>query len=107
MRIVISICLLFVLAGCKKSTSTSNCIQSKVDEFRSQARCVGANVKEYFFEGKIVYVFYKGLCFVDAGAQVYDEDCNYLGMLGGLPYNKKIVGVDFGVTAEYKRTSWE
>jgi hypothetical protein len=107
MRIVGSICLFFILLGCKKSVSPSDCMQSKVDEFKSSVLCTSdASVKEYSFQNKFVYVFTEGYCVSDWQESVYDMDCSYLGYLGGFGGATKINGVDFYSNAKYKRTVW-
>lgn len=106
MRVVVVICLFFVLTGCKKSDHLSDCIESKINGFSSSSFCIGASVKEYSFHGKLVYVFSEGLCFVDVGDAVYEANCNYLGALGGNTSGPKIDDNDFGANAKYRRTIW-
>ena len=105
MRTLISICLVFVLVGCKKNVLVSDCINSKIDEFKMSPVCNNASVKEYEFQDKLVYVFYVGNC-PDGGAAVWDGDCNFLGTLGGFVGNTKIDEVVFETNAKYKRTIW-
>ena len=107
MKIFIALCLFIILTGCKKTDHLSECIQTKVDEFRTSNPCTnGTSVKEYKFKGKWMYVFVDGSCVSDGGAAVWDDNCNYLGYLGGFVANTKINGVDFYSNAEYKRTIW-
>ena len=107
MKTLISICLGMALLSCKKNSHVSDCIESKVDEFKSSVVCPnGASVKEYSFQGKLVYVFANGDCISDGDASVFDADCEYLSSLGGFAGNTKIKGVDFGENANYKRTIW-
>jgi len=106
MRAVISVCLFFVLFSCKKSVSLSDCLQSKVDQFKTSVQRTNADIAEYNFQGKLVYVFSHGGCFADAGAEVYDSDCNYLGTIGGFIGGTKIDGQDFYANAKYRRTIW-
>lgn len=105
MRILIPVCLLFVLAGCQKGISVSDCIDSKIESFKTQGLCSNAFVKEYLFQGKLVYVFSVGNC-PDAGEAVYDADCNFLGTLGGFIANSQAFSLDFEANAQYKRTIW-
>jgi hypothetical protein len=85
MRIVVSICLLFVLMGCKKSAVLSDCIQSKVDRFKTSAQCTSADITEY---------------------EVYDADCNFLGTIGGFIGGPKIDRERFYTDAKFTRTIW-
>jgi hypothetical protein len=106
MKLFLSICLALALVGCRKYNNTPDCIQSKIDEFKTSLVYGGASVKEYKFEDGLVYVFDAGDDIVDGAATVYDSDCNYIGFLGGLAGNFKINGKDFNSNAKYKRTLW-
>ncbi|WP_139923771.1 hypothetical protein [Hymenobacter sp. DG01] len=86
---------------------TPSCIRQKTINLERDTPCdEGAYVKEYFFQGKTVYMFDSGNCIADGSAEVTDADCNTLGYLGGFGGNGKINGEDFR-SAEYKRTIWE
>jgi len=65
----------------------------------------GKSIKEYKFQGAIVYLSDAGNCMPDSQAAVIDENCQYLGSLGGIAGNTKINGVEFS-TAIYVRTVW-
>lgn len=106
MRIIVTVCLLFVLMGCKKSVVLSDCIQSKVDRFKISAQCTSADITEYSYQGKLVYVFFHGICFADAGAEVYNANCNFLGTIGGFIGGPKIDRENFYANAKFKRTIW-
>jgi hypothetical protein len=106
MRLFISIYLLFVLVSCKKFNQISDCIDSKVKEFKTSVNFQGASVQEYNFQGQFVYVFDDGSSVVDGMAAVYDGNCEYLGGLGGFTGNSKINGVNFYSNAKYRRTIW-
>jgi hypothetical protein len=54
----------------------------------------------------LVYVFYHGICFADAGAEVYDADCNFLGTIGGFIGGPKIDRERFYTDAKFTRTIW-
>ena len=105
------VCCVMLLAACKKNgTSTCGltaCMQAQIDQFKSSAISkTGAAVKEYSFQGKTVYVFDQTNCLDDGAAGVYDSDCNFLGMLGGIAGFGKINGVAFYENATYLRTIW-
>jgi hypothetical protein len=106
MKRIIFICLIFILAGCKKYGPLSECIQSKVNEFRTSVHFQNASIKEYVFQEQLAYVFDNGSAVVDGASDVYDGHCNYLGSLGGFAGITKINGVEFSFNAEYKRTIW-
>ena len=67
---------------------------------------MGANVKQYEFQAKRVYVFDPGSCGADMTSEVFDENCNSIGFLGGITGNTKINGEDFN-SAKYKSTIWQ
>ncbi|MGZ3923670.1 MAG: DUF6970 domain-containing protein [Flavisolibacter sp.] len=107
MRIIAVMAIVCVLVSCKKYNNVSECIQSKIEAFKkSETLCTGAAVKEYSFQGKVVYVFETVTCIADGGADVYDSNCNYLGTIGGFTGNVNIGGVDFGKNARYRATIW-
>jgi len=106
---LIAFTFFFFLAtsGCKKEHNIPQCISEKITSFSSSLVCQnGASVKEYSFQGGLVYVFSMGNCGADLSAGVYDSNCNYLGFLGGFTGNTKINGVEFSTAAVYKRTVW-
>ena len=94
--------------GCRKEKNdiaVSECIQSEIKKFSTNTCEKGATVKQYFFQGQIVYTFSMGSCGGDLPTFVKDETCNHLGFLGGITGNTKINGEEFS-KAEFKRTVW-
>ena len=92
--------------SCKKESDQPACIETKVEEFKFTISCnVGSNVKEYEFQSNRVFVFDPGTCGADMTSEVFDENCNSLGFLGGIAGNTKINGEDFK-NAKLKRTIW-
>lgn len=65
-------------SDCNKSKpSTPSCIQQKIDVIRAQAKWnPPAEVNEYIFENKHVYLFSSPCC--DQFNTLYDENCNAL-----------------------------
>jgi len=105
--IILLICVV-VAGGCKKHKDEPipDCVRTQVEWMKNHAICQSGNsVKEYKFQGAIVYVFSDGNCMSDGGASVLDEHCHSLGLLGGIAGNTKINGVEFS-TAVYVRTIW-
>ena len=87
--------------------STPSCIRQKAINLERETVCEeGAYVKEYSFQGKLVYVFNPGNCIADASFEVADEQCNTLGYLGGFSGGYDINGEPFA-NAQFKRTIWE
>ena len=91
---------------------SSTCITEKVQQFAKSNSCktsmntLGASVKEYRFQERLVYVFDMGNCLTDASADVLDANCQRIGMLGGIAGLQQINGESFS-KAELKRTIWQ
>ncbi|OQY95962.1 MAG: hypothetical protein B6D37_04170 [Sphingobacteriales bacterium UTBCD1] len=97
----------FVFGTCNKSIEIPSCIQTQIESFKQSSLCdKTATVKQYEFLGKTVYVFDEGGCCCDRAASVVDENCNSLGILGGIAGITKINGVVFSDSAVYRRTIW-
>ena len=100
------VCILCL--ACRKSNEqdrTPTCLENSIAQFVLYACDTGATVKEYRFQGKIVYLMEPGSCGADMQSIVLDRECNNLGALGGITGNTKIDGVEFS-TATYIRTVW-
>jgi len=95
--------------SCKKDDSpgdVSDCIQQQVQAFStSEMLCDDARVDEYFFQGRIVYVFSFGSCIIDGASGVYDRACKAIGSLGGIAGNNKVNGESFSHAVHIK-TIW-
>ncbi|ALJ00735.1 hypothetical protein DC20_19315 [Rufibacter tibetensis] len=99
-----------VFSGCELveiEKGVPRCVEKSIKRF-SKTACHddGANVMEYSFQGKTVYVFDMGTCGADLSSQVIDSECNELGRLGGITGNTQIGGVEFS-TATFIRTVWQ
>jgi hypothetical protein len=65
-----------------------------------------SKVDEYLFQDKKVYVFDDQLCCCDYTAEVMNEDCQSLGILGGFVGNYEINGESFS-SAVLLRNLWK
>src|SRR5688500_6938739 len=84
---------------------TPRCITKKIKEFnKSPALCKDPTVDEYNFQGESVFVFNLGTCGRDFSSNVFDEDCNDLGYLGGFEGNDEINGARFSTSATFIKT---
>jgi len=106
--IVIILSLVALVACDKENFGLSDCLDYKIKEFKNgEYACDnGANVKEYQFKGEKVYVFDPGLCGADMTSEVIDEDCNFLGYLGGIIGNTTIDGTNFS-EAVFIKVIWK
>jgi hypothetical protein len=96
--LVFSIFTIISLFGCKKDNTDPEipfCIETKINEFSLETCDNGANVKEYLFQNKTVYVFDPGTCGADLTSEVIDAECTTLGFLGGFAGNIVINGEIF------------
>lgn len=96
--------------GCNKleiESGTPKCVENKIKSFNKSSICDNADVTEYIFQGKTVYVFNPGnTCGADMTSEIIDSDCNSLGYLGGDSGNTKINGEDFS-NATFVKTTWK
>ena len=93
------------LFGCEKDEEVPGCMQAKINQLNGFACNEGAWVKQYKFQGEIVYALYPGDCIADATTEVIDDDCNTMGSLGGFTGNTQINGEEFS-HAIYLSTVW-
>jgi hypothetical protein len=97
-----------IFSGCTKldiERDTPKCIVKEIKNFKRPGMCDNAEVAVYTFQGKTVYVFSPGNCQVDSQADVLDEECKFLGSLGGFVGNTKINGESFS-NAVFLKTIW-
>jgi len=108
-RLLFALLVLVFITGCRKNCiDGSECLQTKIEQFRLNVICPeGASIKEYTFQDNTVYVFDQTGCMADGWANVWDKNCNLLGMLGGMAGFSKINGVAFYDNATYVQTVWE
>jgi len=100
--------LTFTIIACEKSDvaeNTPNCIVNKIETLKKNSICDDPNIKEYNFQGIVVYVVDQGSCGADLSAGVFDSDCNGLGELGGIIGNTIINGEEFS-NATFIRLIW-
>jgi hypothetical protein len=98
-----------LLTSCEKIASDApDCIEDLIRHHKGDLHLceTSASVKQYSFQGQYVYVFDPGNCGADMGADVYNESCDKLGMLGGIAGNLTINGERFDQKAKYIKTIW-
>ncbi|MBK6521218.1 MAG: hypothetical protein IPG08_02190 [Sphingobacteriaceae bacterium] len=103
-NILIATLGILLLFSCRKSKQDP-CFDSKKDAFKTTCCTSGANIEEYTFQGKTVYLYEPGNCGADMTSEVTNEKCETLGYLGGITGNNKINGEDFS-KAKFKKTVW-
>lgn len=100
--------LALFLSSCGKQKIEPPCIQDQVIDFQDGNACnEGASVKEYKFQGELVYAFDPGICGADRTTEVVDYQCNTIGFLGGFAGNTAINGENFYQKAKFERTLFE
>ena|SRR5690349_18129301 len=107
-RIFLFALIAAAFSGCLRNDvedGTPDCIIGKIREHKKQG-CDDQKVEQYQFQGKYVFVFGPGTCGADMQSDVYDENCNLLGSLGGITGNMSINGADFS-SAVFVSLVWE
>lgn len=109
-RIILPMIIIAIsLTGCigfDIEKGTPECVEKKIKHFNTCPHHNGANVKEFTFQDRTVYVFDPGHCSIDQGAEVIDSDCIHIGSLGGFTGNTIINGEKFS-NAIFIKTIWE
>jgi len=98
-----------ILTSCGDSDiapNTPSCIIDKIQSLKENSTCDDPSIREYKFQGEIVYVVDPGSCGADLASGVYDSDCNGIGQIGGISGNTEVNGEDFS-HAKFIRTIWQ
>ncbi len=95
------------MGACKKNTvDVSDCMKQHINEWsKSDMACKGATLSEFEFQNNLVYGFNDNCMIADGSAPIFDENCNVLGMIGGITGNMKINGENF-TNAKLIRVVW-
>lgn len=105
----ITFCLALFFSSCERYDTPGpypSCLEAIIKE-TAERSCEGtASIKEYLFQGKLVYYIDPGNCSSDQGYQVLDTDCAVIGILGTIAGITDINGEDFR-NATFTRTIWE
>ena len=103
----------FLIASCVKDcgkNDLSECLQQKVELYKKDASenpCPNYGIKEYVFEGNLVYVFGSPACLSDGVDFVLNAQCDTICNLGGFSGNSNCNGKIFYNTAVFKRDIWK
>jgi hypothetical protein len=89
----------------KKQEETPDCIRSLITTY-SFCENDGGSVSQYSFQDHIVYVFDPGLCGADMASSVYNENCQNIGILGGIAGNNIINNEVFFGHAKFIKSIW-
>ncbi len=101
--------IVLILTSCEKiDKDCPDCIRELTREFAKRPICdSGAAVGQLLFQGEYVYVFYQGACGADMSSSVLDQNCEYIGHLGGFAGNTKINGIEFSENAIFQKYIWK
>ena len=101
--------IILLLTACEKiDKDCPDCILKQTREFIKGLHCdKGASVGQFLFQGEYVYVFYQGACGADMSSSVLDQNCEYIGHLGGFAGNTKINGIEFSENAIFQKYIWK
>ena len=91
----------------KKSPAIPVCIQQRIDSIKKEPRWnPPAQVDEYEYKGRKVYLFSSNCC--DQFNPLYDSDCNYIcAPTGGITGRGDGQCTDFNSTAQHIRLIWK
>lgn len=91
----------------KSNTKLPACIQQKIEQIKKEPKWnPPAEVREYEFQGKRVFLFSSNCC--DQYNVVYDENCNYIcAPSGGLTGKGDRKCEDFGAKAKEVGLVWK
>lgn len=91
----------------KKTIALPACVQQKIDAIKKEPRWnPPAEVHEYTYQGKTVYLFSAPCC--DQYNAVYDAECNYIcAPSGGLTGKGDQKCIDFNTAATHVRLVWK
>ncbi len=100
---------LYVVQNCQKQ-STGNipsCIQQKINEIKAQQKWnPPAEVHEYIYNNKSVYLFSSDCC--DQYNTLVDAECNYIcAPSGGLTGSGDMKCIDFSEKATHVKMVWK
>jgi hypothetical protein len=100
---------LLAFCSCEKiDKDCPECIRELAREYAKRPICdSGASVGQMLFQGEYVYVFYEGSCGADMASSVINQNCEFLGNLGGFAGNTKINGIEFSVNAVFQKYIWK
>jgi hypothetical protein len=107
-KLLIFLPFLFLTSCEKIDKEAPACIKDLIRNHKNEMfLCeTGASVSQYLFQGKNVYVFDPGTCGADMQSNVYSENCELLGSLGGIAGVIIINGDRFDLGATFIKTIW-
>jgi hypothetical protein len=100
---------LLTFIGCEEiDRDCPDCILKRTREFIKGQHCdEGASVSEWVFQGEYVYMFAEGTCGADFGASILNQNCEYVGSLGGISGSLTINGINFYENSTLIKTIWK
>ena len=95
---------IFMISCSDDDPTTPACIEDISDVFETTACAGTGDLTLWTFNGQDVYCFNPGTCIADAGADIYDADCNKLCVIGGISGNTTCAGLDWASNATLEET---
>jgi len=91
----------------KQKSDIPSCIQQKIDQIKAvQKWNPPAEVNEYIYQGKHVYLFSADCC--DQFNELFDNNCNYIcAPSGGITGKGDMKCTDFSATAQFVKLVWK
>ncbi len=105
--ITLSLPLLLSLECSKQKSETPSCIQQKIDAIKTKPKWnPPAEVNEYTYQGKHVYLFSADCC--DQYNELVDENCKYIcAPSGGLTGKGDGQCPEFSTNAQFVKLVWK
>jgi len=106
-NLILLVFISFLSLQCAKDYSGSSCINSKIALIKLKKKWnPPAEVNEYLYKGKHVYLFSADCC--DQYYELYDEDCKRIcAPTGGITGHGDGQCSDFSATAQHVRLVWK
>jgi hypothetical protein len=91
----------------KHAGGIPSCVQQKIDQIKTQHKWnPPAEVNEYIYQGKHVYLFSADCC--DQFNELFDSSCNYIcAPSGGITGKGDMKCTDFSATARFVKLVWK
>jgi hypothetical protein len=107
MVLMLSLPLLLASECNKQKNKTPSCIQQRIDQIKAVPEWnPPAEVNEYIYQGKHVYLFSADCC--DQFNQLFDSTCTYIcAPSGGITGKGDMKCTDFSTTAQFVKLVWK
>jgi hypothetical protein len=107
MRHLLLLALAITVASCNDDIETPDCILDYSDEFATRACPGSGDLTIWNFDGENVFCFAEGECLDSPAAEIYDDNCRLLCILGGADGENFCQGLEWATNASLQETVLE